>query len=68
MFTSTDFQSKYEVEVYNRVVALSPELQISDLQHNIFLLDCFESDMVFTLYDNQGESSQSEHLSLLMFP
>ena len=42
--------------MYTRVVALASELQIHDLQHNVFLLDCFESDMVFTLLDSQGRS------------
>ena len=49
----TAFQSTFEKDVYNRVVALSPELQISNLRHNLHLLDCFESDITFTVLVDQ---------------
>ena len=49
---SSQFQSKYEKEVYKRVVALALELQITDVRHNVYLLDCFESDV--TVCDSKG--------------
>ena len=48
------FQSKYEKTVYNRVVALAAEPQITDVHHNVFLLDCFESDITFTVRVDGG--------------
>ena len=53
-FATTQFQSTFEKAVYNRVVILAAELQITDLRHNVFLLDCFESDITFTVRDNNG--------------
>ena len=30
------------------------ELQITELRHNVYLLDCFESDITFTVHDGKG--------------
>jgi len=51
---ATQFQSTFEKAVYSRVVALATELQITDLRHNVYLLDCFESDITFTMLDDKG--------------
>ena len=51
---SAQFQSQYEEDVYNRVVALASELQIIDAHHNVYLLGCFESDITFTVRDSNG--------------
>ena len=48
-FSTSPFRSLYEKDVYNRVVALETELQITDLRHNVSLLNCFESDITFTV-------------------
>ena len=55
-FTTSAFQSSYEKKVYNRVVALASELQITDLRHNVYLLNCFECDITFTVCDDEGTS------------
>ena len=52
--TRAKFQSNYEKDVYKRVVALASELQITDVHHNVYLLDCFESDITFTVRDGKG--------------
>ena len=53
-FVTPEFQHKSEKVVYNRVAALKDELKITDLQHNLCLLNCFESDISFTVYDFTG--------------
>ena len=51
---SAKFQSKYEKDVFNRVVALAAELRITDVHRNVFFLDCFECDIMFTVRDSNG--------------
>ena len=53
-FTTSAFQSSYEKKVYNCVVALATELQLTDLRYNVYLLNCFESDITFTVCDDEG--------------
>ena len=54
LFTAPEFQSMFERNVFNRVSALADELHILHLRHNVYLLDCFESDISFTIYDFNG--------------
>jgi hypothetical protein len=54
VFATPEFQSRSEKYVYKRVVALATELQITDIRHNVYLLNCFESDITFTVYDDKG--------------
>ena len=51
----TVFKCTSERGIYNRVAALAMELQITDLQHNVYLVDCFECDITFKVCDdNKG--------------
>ena len=53
-FATPEFQSSFEKGDYNRIAALATELQITELQHNVYLLDCFESDITFTVHNGAG--------------
>ena len=53
-FVKAEFLSAGENVVYSRVTALASELQITDLRQNVYLLDCIECDIRFTVHDSKG--------------